>query len=787
MLNFTISILSRFRVGRRLTGAFLAVATACGLMGFLGISALAEIRSFQVNASTNLIPSIVYLDQARSGSLRVQRAERTLLAALRRNDEPGIRTARANLEAGSKAVEDGMRNIEGLPLKESEKAVWNDIQTAIADWQKEQKEVMRLAEARDFVKADEVALAELRTANRVNDCFHNLIQKQEAIAKSETDRADAIYTSTLELLWGVVGGTVLFSILIGLIISASITRPVSQTMEVVESVSNGNLDRRTPDLGQDEFGKLAAALNSAIDSLAASQARGADFDAQLQAVNRVQASIEFSLDGIIVKANDKFLSSLGYTIEEIRGKHHRMFVDPAYAASAEYREFWSKLNRGEAIVEEFLRFGKGGKQVWILASYNPILDPSGKPYKIVKFANDITATKVMEQQIRETSERQRREADDLRSRVDLILEVVSAAAEGDLMRDVPEMGEDAVGRLGGGLNQFFLDLRSRVKRIATNASEVSNAAEGVSRVSTDLSSSAEEAAAQAGAASAAAEQVSKSVQTVAAAVEEMGVSIREIAKYAADGARVANQAVSVAKEADTTVGKLGASSAEVGQVIKVIASIAQQTNLLALNAAIEAARAGDAGKGFAVVANEVKELAKETARATEDIGHKIAAIQADAAGSVEAIRKISGTIAQINDISGAIAGAVEEQTATTAEISRNVSEAAQGSGEIAQSITSVAHAAQTATAGATKASQSATDLNRMAEELHGLIARFKIKPIGQQCITSSDHVHDNAEGEFYRHSTLRFQNGPSHSSLRVDGKPAKVRKLSAIASDCVNP
>jgi methyl-accepting chemotaxis protein len=205
----------------------------------------------------------------------------------------------------------------------------------------------------------------------------------------------------------------------------------------------------------------------------------------------------------------------------------------------------------------------------------------------------------------------------------------------------------------------------------------------------------------------------------------MGASIREIARNANAAAQVAQQAVRVAEATNSTIAKLGESSREIGQVLKVITSIAEQTNLLALNATIEAARAGEAGKGFAVVANEVKELAKETSKATEDIGRKIEAIQSDTRGAVETINQISQIIDQVNDISNTIASAVEEQTATTNEISRNVLDAAKGSGEIAQNITGVAKAAQGTMQGAGDSQQAAAELARMAAELQQLVNRFQ--------------------------------------------------------------
>ena len=208
--------------------------------------------------------------------------------------------------------------------------------------------------------------------------------------------------------------------------------------------------------------------------------------------------------------------------------------------------------------------------------------------------------------------------------------------------------------------------------------------------------------------------------------EEMTASIREIAQNATEAASVATGAVGVASQAQDTVASLGESSAEIGQVIKVITSIAQQTNLLALNATIEAARAGDAGKGFAVVANEVKELAKETAKATEDIGRKIEAIQGDTSGAVSAISEISEVIGRINDIQTTIASAVEEQTATTNEIARSVTEAAGGANGIADDISQVASAADDTRQGAQNTLQSATELSTMAAELKAQVGRFRV-------------------------------------------------------------
>ena len=506
----------------------------------------------------------------------------------------------------------------------------------------------------------------------------------------------------------------------------------------------------------------------------------ADFSGQIQAISKSQAVIEFNLDGAILTANENFCRALGYSLSEIRGRHNSMFVEEKVRTSPAYRDFWSALNRGDYQSGEFKRIGKGGKEVWIQASYNPILDLNGKPFKVVKYATDVTADKLRNAdyagQIQAISKSQ--------AVIEFNLDGTVITANENFCRTLgyalPEIqgrhhsmfveesersgtayrefwaalnrGEYQAAeykRIGKGGREVWIqasynpifDLNGKPYKVVKYATDISaqthariemagivntlgNSSRSLTSVSQVMGASAEETAAQATMVSAASEQVSKSVQTVAAGTEEMTASIREIAKSASESARIAATAVAAAEATNHTISKLGESSLEIGKVIKVITSIAQQTNLLALNATIEAARAGEAGKGFAVVANEVKELAKETAKATEEISQKIEAIQSDTKGAVSAIGQIGAVIAQINDISATIASAVEEQTATTTEMSRNISEAAKGSTEIVDNIAGVATAAFETSKGASNTQAAATELSELAGALQRIASQL---------------------------------------------------------------
>jgi methyl-accepting chemotaxis protein len=301
---------------------------------------------------------------------------------------------------------------------------------------------------------------------------------------------------------------------------------------------------------------------------------------------------------------------------------------------------------------------------------------------------------------------------------------LDAMSRRDLTVDAAINSRDEVGRMATSLTAAQQAVRSVIAQVVSSADAVAASAEQLSASAAQIAAASEESSAQAGVVAAATEQLSGNVQTVAAGSEQMDSSIREIAMSANEAAKVAANAVAAAEATGETMTRLGASSQEIGDVVKVITAIASQTNLLALNATIEAARAGEAGKGFAVVAGEVKELAQETSRATEDIVRRVETIQADTGGAVAAIEQIKGIIASINDAQLTIASAVEEQTATTNEMARNVSEAASSTGEIASTINGVAVAAGSATEALSQSRVAIDELARMSAELRSEVATF---------------------------------------------------------------
>ena len=529
----------------------------------------------------------------------------------------------------------------------------------------------------------------------------------------------------------------------------------------------------------DRQGKPFKVVKYATD-VTSQKLQTADFQGQLAAISKSQAVIEFGLDGIIQTANDNFLKTLGYTLAEIAGKHHRMFCDATYAGSQEYKAFWEKLNRGEFDSGEYKRIGKGGKEVWIQASYNPIFDLNGKPVKVVKYASDISAQKMKDAQLAALSRAQAvidftpdgtildandnfiktlgYGLDEIKNKhhsMFCVPEYVKSSSYREFWLNLAkgEFQSDQFLRIAKGGKQVWIqasynpvfDLTGKVFKVvkyATNITEQKNAqielikalsetaqqlaaaAAELNATASQMSGNAEKTTTVANATAAASEEVSQGVRTVATNTEEMSAAIKEIARNASEASTTSASTLKQAQSTNIIITKLGASSLDIGNVIKVISSIAQQTNLLALNATIEAARAGDAGRGFAVVANEVKELAKQTAKATEDITNKITGIQQDSKLSVDAVNGIAQTIEKLNGIAGAIAASVEEQAATTNEVSRVVQESSKGVVSITENVRVVSSAAKETYTGSNQVLTAAKDLSELATRLEALVKRI---------------------------------------------------------------
>jgi len=392
--------------------------------------------------------------------------------------------------------------------------------------------------------------------------------------------------------------------------------------------------------------------------------RAADFTGQLDAISKAQAVIEFELDGTIRTANENFCRSVGYAIDEIRGKHHRMFVEPGYRESAAYREFWAKLGRGEFDSGQYSRIAKGGRPLWLQASYNPIFDPSGRPFKVVKYASDITLQKQAELELAQLVKETTR--------------VMSAVSGGDLSQRMEGEFKGDLETLKSSVNRCVTTLQTMVEQIYSTANSIQGAAAEIAQGNIDLSQRTEQQAASL-------EETAASMEQLTATVKQNATHAQTASELATSASHSADQGGKVVESAVSAMSEINASSNKIGEITTVIDEIAFQTNLLALNAAVEAARAGEQGRGFAVVATEVRNLAQRSASAAKEIktlikdsGEKVAQGSKLVNESGKTLREIVSSVERVSSIIVEIASASEEQASGIDQVNQTVTHLDQG-------------------------------------------------------------------------------------------------------------
>jgi methyl-accepting chemotaxis protein len=446
----------------------------------------------------------------------------------------------------------------------------------------------------------------------------------------------------------------------------------------------------------DASGKPCKVVKFATD-ITAEKMRAADQQGQIDAIGKSQAVISFDLSGKILHANENFLNALGYALSEVQGQHHSIFVEPVYRSSHEYRAFWDKLARGEFDAGQYKRITKTGGEIWIQASYNPIFDPSGKPYKVVKFATDITAqvnaNRLLEQTVEET------------------VAVVAAASGGDLTQRIPEEGKSgSLLNLCTGVNDMISQLTDIIGQIKDSTDTITTAAGEIASGNADLSQRTEEQAASL-------EETASSMEELTSTVRQNAENARTANQLAIGAADVAGKGGDVVSQVVTTMSAITESSKKIVDIISVIDGIAFQTNILALNAAVEAARAGEQGRGFAVVASEVRSLAQRSAGAAKEIKSLIG-------DSVEKVQVGSTLVEQAGKTMSEIVTSVKRVTDIMAEISAASQEQSAGIEQVNTTITQMDEVTQQNAALVEEASAAARSLEEQAGSLTEVVSRF---------------------------------------------------------------
>jgi methyl-accepting chemotaxis protein len=721
-------------------GVLLAILAGVGTVAIMRLGAVAA-KSHEI--ARNWLPSVEYLDAMNTAKSDIRVEQLRYSTATTPEELAQFEKAIQNSIA---LLEEKKRLYVPLIADEVERGIWNNFDR---QWQAYLEFSNKLTIAGRQGKHQETVQMMMDTRDvyvALGDALKKDVDQNVSGANDEVNKAEEIYAASRTIVIGLILVSIVFGVLMALAVGRAIGQPLVDIIAIFKRIASGKLDNTIEVTRQDELGAVLANLDEMQTQM---RKLLAESQGQLAAINRAQAVIEFDLNGTIASANENFLNVMGYRLEEIRGQHHSMFVDPVFRSSDEYRRFWEKLARGDYESAQYKRIAKGGKEVWIQGSYNPILDANGKPYKVVKYASDVTAQVKLSQQMEES--------------VAQTQQIIKGATEGDLAKRLDVRGKSGdLGKLAEAINSLLESVADIVSNVKHSAGEVLRGAEEISQGNANLSQRTEEQ--------------SSSLEETASSMEEMTSTVKQNADNAGQANQLATAARDQAEKGGAVVGNavkamadINDSSKKISDIISVIDEIAFQTNLLALNAAVEAARAGEQGRGFAVVATEVRSLAGRSATAAKEIKELIQdSVRKVEDGSLlvtqsgQTLEQIVLSVKKVSDIVAEIAAASREQSSGIEQVNKAVMQM----DEMTQQNAALVEQA-------TAASQSMAD---QARDLTKMMERFQVGDSGSSGRTTRVEAAPAARPE--RRSASR----PFSAKPRVAAKPAAVEPSEAPAA-----